>query len=107
MQSRQESCYDQIYRRRGMRWDVRGFLNARSELHTSPLAAAKGRQTMYSTYGLQQSHLTPEHPSLGARSRALRSSQVYPPGIPREAQTQRGTTELQLRQVRQGGTDSV
>lgn len=36
MQSRQESCYDQTYRRRGMRWDVRGFLNARSELHTSP-----------------------------------------------------------------------
>lgn len=47
-----------------MRWDVTGFLNARSELHTSPLATAKGRQTMYSTYGLQQSHLTPEHPSL-------------------------------------------
>lgn len=47
-----------------MRWDVRGFLNARSELHTSPLATAKGRQTMYSTYGLQQSRLTPEHPPL-------------------------------------------
>lgn len=63
---------------------------------------------MYSTYGLQQSHLTPEHSSLGARSRALlHSSQLYPPGIPREAQTQRGTTELQLGQVRQGGTDSV
>lgn len=106
MQSRQESCYDQSYRRRGMRWDVRGFLNARSVTH-QPLATAKGRQTMYSTYGLQQSHLTPEHPSLGAQSEALCSSQVYLPGIPREAQTQRGTTELQLQQVRQGGTDLV
>lgn len=90
-----------------MRWDVRGFLNARSELHTSPLATAKGRQTMYSTYGLQQSPLTPEHPSLGARSEALCSSWVYLPEIPWEAQTQSGTAELQLRQVRQGGTGLV
>lgn len=87
--------------------DVRGFLNASSGLHTSPSATAKGRQTMYSTYGLQQSHLTPEHPSLGARSEALCSSQLYLTGIPWGAQTQRGTTELQLQQVRQGGTDLV